>query len=229
MHVMMRLVAITQAFEDAHCLLFAWLLHHYRLEATLESGILFQVFAVFVERGSADNLNFATRQGRLQNGSSIDGAFSGASADKGVQLVDEQDDVASLLNFLNALLQTLFEFATVLGACHQCRYVKRDDAHIANDIGYLVGNDKLSQAFGNSGFAHAGLTDKEWVVLLATREDLHHALDFASSPDYGIEFAVLGLFGEVDTKFLQHAVGSARVGIEIGSAREHRRLTHHIV
>lgn len=61
--------------------------------------------------------------------------FSSASADKGMQLVDEQDDVARLLNFLNALLQTLFEFTTVLGACHQGRYVKRDDAHIANDIG----------------------------------------------------------------------------------------------
>ena len=73
------------------------------------------MFAVFVERGSADNLNFATRQGRLQNGCRIDGAFSGASADKGMQLVNEQDDVARLLNFLNALLQTLFEFTTVLG------------------------------------------------------------------------------------------------------------------
>ena len=146
-----------------------------------------------------------------------------------MQLVDEQDDIARLLNFLNAFLQALFEFTTVLGACHQSRYIKCDDAHIANDIGYLIGNDKLSQTFGNSGFAHTGFTDKQRVVLLATREDLHHTLDFASAPDYGIELAILGLFGEVDAKFLQHAVGSTRVGIEIGSAREHRRLAHHII
>ena len=59
MHMMVRFVTVTQTLKNAHSLLFAWLLHHYRLEAALESGILFQMLAVLVKRGSADDLDFA--------------------------------------------------------------------------------------------------------------------------------------------------------------------------
>ena len=59
MHMVVRFVTVTQTLKNAHSLLFAWLLHRYRLEAALESGILFQMLAVLVERGSTDDLDFA--------------------------------------------------------------------------------------------------------------------------------------------------------------------------
>ena len=72
------------------------------------------MLAVFIERGSADDLDLAARQGRLQDGSRIHRTFSCTRTDNGVELVDEQDDIVCLLDFLDALLQALLEFAAIL-------------------------------------------------------------------------------------------------------------------
>ncbi len=60
-HVMVLLVAVAQAFQDAHGLLYVGLLHQHGLEAALEGGVLFQVLAVLVERGGTDDLDLAAR------------------------------------------------------------------------------------------------------------------------------------------------------------------------
>ena len=44
-------------------------------------SVLLDVLAILVERGGADALNLAARQGRLQHIGSVDGAFRAACAD----------------------------------------------------------------------------------------------------------------------------------------------------
>ena len=77
----------------------AWLgrrlIHGDRLEATRQGSVLLDVLAVLVERRRADALDLATRQRRLEHVARVDRALGAARADKRVQLVDEQDDVAS--------------------------------------------------------------------------------------------------------------------------------------
>ena len=65
----------------------------HRLEAALQSGVLLDVFLVFVEGGGANRAQFTARQSRLQHIGSVHGAFGGTGANEGVQLVDEQDDL----------------------------------------------------------------------------------------------------------------------------------------
>jgi hypothetical protein len=65
------------------------------LEATFERGVLLDVLAVLVEGGRADALDLAAREGGLQHVRRVDRAFGAAGADERVQLVDEEDDVAS--------------------------------------------------------------------------------------------------------------------------------------
>ena len=64
----------------------------HRLEAPRQGGVLLDVLAVFVERGGADAVQLAARQGGLQEVAGVHGALGLAGADDGVQLVDEQDD-----------------------------------------------------------------------------------------------------------------------------------------
>ena len=63
------------------------------LEAAFERRIFFNVFAVFVERGGADGAQLATGQRGLEHVGGVHGAFRGARAHQGVQLVDEENDL----------------------------------------------------------------------------------------------------------------------------------------
>ena len=136
------------------------------LEAALQRGVLFDVLAVLVERGGADAVQLAARQHGLEQVAGVHGAFGLARADHGVQLVDEQDDLAlGLLHLLEHGLEALLELAAVLGAGDQRAHVERDDALVLQALGHVAAHDALRQAFDDGGLAHAGLADQHGVVL----------------------------------------------------------------
>ena len=103
-HMMVVLVTLTQALQNLNGLGDGRLVHLDRLETTFQRGILLDVLAVLVGGGRADGLQFATGQHRLQHIGSAQGAIRGACAHDGVNLIDEQHDVAAGLD----LLQTFF-------------------------------------------------------------------------------------------------------------------------
>ena len=229
MHLMMRLVAVAQPLHDAQGLLLVGLADRDGLETALEGAVLFQVLAIFVDGGGADDLDLAARQRRLEDGGGVDGSLGRTRADKGMHLVDEQDDVAGVLDLLDALLQAVLEFAAVLAACHKGGHVEREQALAAQDIGNLVGHDELRQALGDGGLAHAGLADEQRIVLLTAGEDLHDALDLAGAADDRVELAVARLLRKVGAELLQGAVGHGAGRLEGVAARVHGALAHQIV
>ncbi len=91
---MVLLVARSQALEDGDGVFDAGLFHEYGREAAFEGGVLFDVLAVLIQRGGADALHFAAGEGGLEHVGGVDGALRGAGADDGVELVDEEDDLA---------------------------------------------------------------------------------------------------------------------------------------
>ena len=88
------LVALAQAAQDRDRLLDRRLVDEDRLEAPLERGVLLDVLAVLVERRRADRVQLAAREHRLEQVGRVHRALGRAGADDGVQLVDEQDDLA---------------------------------------------------------------------------------------------------------------------------------------
>ena len=95
--VVVRLVALLQSAKDRDGVFDGGLVDEHFLEAALERGVLLDVLAVFVERGRAHAMQLAARQRGLEHVAGVHGAFGLARADHGVQLVDEQDDLAFLL------------------------------------------------------------------------------------------------------------------------------------
>src|SRR5678809_1013446 len=81
-------------------------------DGALERPVLLDVLAVLVERGGADGLDLAARQGRLQHVRGVDGTFGGTSPDQRVELVEEQHDVLRLADLLHDGLEPLLELAT---------------------------------------------------------------------------------------------------------------------
>ena len=227
-HVMVRLVAVTQAFHNANGLFRGRFGNRKRLEATRQGAIFLEVLAELFKRGGANNLDFATAQRRLQNSSGVNGAFSGTGANQRMDLVDEQDNLAVVLHFLDAFLQALFEFTAKLAARHQRGHIQRDNALATQQIGHLIRHDELGQSFHHGGFAHARLAQQQRVVLLATRQDLHHALDFFRAADNGVQLAIARFFCKIGAEFLQDALLRGLAAKRI-VARQHGGLPHQVV
>ncbi len=109
-----------------------------RLEAALEGAVLLDVLAVLVERGGADGLDLAARQGRLQHVRGVDRALGGAGADQRVELVEEEDDVLRLADLLHHRLEPLLELAAILGAGHEGAEVELQEPLVHQDVGDVV-------------------------------------------------------------------------------------------
>ena len=123
------LVALAQAAQDADRVLDGRLVDHHRLEAPLERRVLLDVLPVLVERRRADRVQLAAREHRLQHVRGVHRAFRRAGADHGVQLVDEEDDLALRVgDLLEDGLQALLELAAVFRAGDERAHVERDDA-----------------------------------------------------------------------------------------------------
>ena len=113
----MHFVALAQSAQDRDGVLDRGLADVHRLEAPLESGVLLDVLAVLVERRRADRVQLAAREHRLQHVRRVDRAFRRAGTDDGVELVDEQDDLALARGDLfEDGLESLLELAAVLRA-----------------------------------------------------------------------------------------------------------------
>ena len=133
------LVAVPQALEDLDGVGQRRLLHLDGLEAALEGGVLLQVLAVLVEGGGPDGLQLAAGQHGLEDRGGVDGALGRAGADEGVQLVDEQDDVAAGADLLEHLLEALLEVTPVAGAGHQGAEVQGVELLALDGLGHVAG------------------------------------------------------------------------------------------
>src|SRR3546814_8080768 len=78
--------------------------------------------------------------------SDLDGALGGTGTHEGVELVDEQDDVAAGADLLEHLLEALLEVAAVAGAGHERTEVERVELLVLQRLGDVVGDDLLGQA-----------------------------------------------------------------------------------
>ena len=112
-HMVVCLILREQALQDLHRQLDGRLRNLNRLETTLQSSIFFDVLPVLIQRRGTDGLELTASQLRLQQRRSVDGTFGGARTNNGVDLVDKEDDVATLVNFLKDLLQALLEVTAV--------------------------------------------------------------------------------------------------------------------
>ncbi len=224
----MRLVAIAQAAQDLHRLVDRRLLDAHLLEAALERGVALQVLPVLVERRRADRLDLSACERGLEDRRGVDGALGGARTDEVVQLVDEQDDVAALGDLLHHLLQALLELSAVLRAGHERGQVERVDLLALEDLGHLARGDARREPLDDGGLADAGLADQHRVVLLAAREDLHHALDLGLPTDDGVELALDRGLRQVPAELVEElralrllAGGSATARLAAARAGEH--------
>ena len=203
-HMMVVLVTLTQALQNLNGLGDGRLVHLDRLETTFQRGILLDVLAVLVGGGRADGLQFATGQHRLQHIGSAQGAIRGACAHDGVNLIDEQHDVAAGLDLLQNLLQAFLEIATVAGTSNHGTEVQGVDLLAFQRFRHITGVDLLRESFDHRGLAYARLADQHRVVLGAATQHHHHTLDLVGSSDHRIELPSGSLSRKVAAELVEN-------------------------
>ena len=213
----MHFVLFLQPAEDGDGVFDIRLAHEHDLKAAFERGVFFDVLAIFIERGSADGAQLSAGKRGFQHIRGVDRAFGGAGADQGVQLVDEEDDLAlRIFDFFQDGFQAVFEFAAILRAREHGSQIERDDALVLQDFGHVAGDDALRQAFDNGRLAHSRLADEHGIIFRTPRKHLHHAADFFIASDDGIELAAPCLLVQVAGITLQRLI--LRFGILVGDA-----------
>ena len=211
---MVNLVPLAQPAEDADRVLDRRLVDQHRLETPLQSRVLFDVLAIFVQRGRADGAQLAARKSGLEQVGGVNRAFGRAGADESVQLVDEEDDLTvRSLDLLQHGLQPVLELASKLRACDKRAEIERDDSLAFEAFRNVALRDALGEAFSDRGLAHPWLADQNRVVLRPARKNLHDAANFFIAADHRVELAFLGQLGQVAAVLLEGLV--FRLGVRI--------------
>src|SRR5260370_32400306 len=153
--------------------------HFDRLEAPFQGTVFFNRFAVFSWSRSANALNLAPGKRRLEDVGSIERALGGTRAHQRVQLIEEDDGILVLHQFLHDGLDALLELAAILGAGHDEREIQSQNALVRKEQGHFAVSNALGQSFDDGSLAHARLADERRVVLGAAAEDLNDALQLA--------------------------------------------------
>ena len=219
---MVRLVTLLEPAQDPDGVLDGGFADEDLLEAALEGGVLLDVLAVLVDGGGADGLQLTAGQHRLQDRRGVDGAFGGPGTHERVDLVDEQDDVATGADLLQHLLEALLEVAAVAAAGDERAEVEGVELLVGQRDRHLVSDDQLGESLDDGGLADAGLADEDRVVLRATREHLHHALDFLLAPDERVELALASELREVAPELVEDGRAAGPLGVALLTGRAAR-------
>ncbi len=220
---MVGLVAFLQTAQDGDGVLHRRLADEHRLEAAGERGVLLDVLAVFIERGGADAVQLAARQGRLQKVGGVHRPIGLAGADQGVHLVDEEDDRAfGGGDLVQHAFEPLLELAAVFRPGDQRAHVERQQLLVLQGFRHVAVDDALGEALDDGGLADARLTDQHRIVLGAAGEHLDGAADLLFAADHRIELFVARRLRQVAGVALQRVIALLGRGAVGGAAFAHR-------
>ena len=197
LHMVVLLVVMLDAAHHGQRISDAGFLHPHGLEPALQRLVLLDILAVLVEGGGTDDLDLAAGEGGLQDIARIHGTLALTGRGNGVDLVNEQDDVARRLDLAQQALDPLLELAAELGTCHKAGQVEQEDLLILQPCRYLPLGNALGNALGNGGLANARLTNEAGVVLLAAAQDLDGAVDLPVAADDIIQLPLPGFAGQI--------------------------------
>ena len=173
----------------------------YGLEAALERAVFFNGLAIFAGRGCADALNFTAAERGLQNIRGVERAFGRTCANQSVELVNEDDGVLVLHQFLHDGLEALFKLSAVFCAGDDEGKIERKNALVGEERRDVAIGDALRETFDDGGLADSGLANEHGIILRAAAENLNDALEFAFAADERIELAIGGGLREIAAEF----------------------------
>ena len=194
---MVLFVSRPESLQDLDGLVDGGLVDHDFLQAPGERSVLFDVFKV-LERGGSDHPELPRRQQRLDQHRQIHGPARGRpGANRGVNLVDEQNGHEALSQRRRDGFEPLLEVTSKASSRQERGCIEGEDLGFPERVGNLVPKQAKRQAFGQRRLAHAGVADEHGVVLAAAAENLERALQLGCPSDEWIKSPGAGALGQV--------------------------------
>ena len=199
---MVVLIFLFQATEDADGIRLIRLIDHDGLEPALQGLVFLEVFLILVESRGTNRPQFATGECRLEDVGCIHGTFSAAGSYEGMNLIDEEDDVAvGIRHLFDDALQAFLELTFVFGSGDKGTHVERIELLVLQVLRHITAHDTLRQPLDDGGLTCTRLTYQNRIVLGTAREDLQHPADLLITSDDRVEFPFAGFVYEVSRIF----------------------------
>ncbi len=207
-HFVVVLISFAQSSQDADARWHVGLIDHDALESTLQRLVFLKVFLVLVECGCSNRTQFASGQSGFQNVGGIHGSLALAGTHKGMDFINEEDDLSFALgNLVDNGFQTFLKLSLVLGTCNKGTHVKRIKLLVTQVLRHVAAQNTMGKAFDDGCFTRAGFAYQDRVVLGASRKNLKYTADFLVSSDDGVEPSCTGFVNEVLGILRQTLVG----------------------
>ncbi|CDC30491.1 putative uncharacterized protein [Faecalibacterium sp. CAG:82] len=208
-------VPLFQAAQDGDGVFHRGLIHLYRLETAFQGGVFLDILAVLVQRGGTNAVQLAAGQHGLEQVARVHGTIGLAGTHDGVQLINEEDDLAlTLLDFVQHALQALLKLTAVFCTGHQSAHVQAEHGAVFQVLGHITADDPLGQTLCNGGLADARLTDEAGVVFRLTGQDADDVPDLLVTADDRVQLLLAGQIHQVLAVLLQGVVGV--LGVVVG-------------
>ena len=136
-----------------------------------------------------------------------------------MNFVDEQNDVTASFDFFQHFLQALFEVSAVTATCNKCSKVECVQLLASQCFWHVVAHDLLCKTFDDRCLTNTWLTNEDWVVLGATRKNLHDAFHFALTTNYWVELVVFCQLREVATELIKNLTATFFLWLVFCSSR----------
>ena len=222
--MVVQLIASFDVMQDLQCLLGVSRFDEDFLEAAFQGTVFLDGVTVLVECRGADTLDGAPCQCGFQDVCGIHGARCRTRSDEGVYLIDEDNHVRVLFQFLDQLSDTLLKLSSVFRAGDDPSQVECHQSFAEEHGRALPAGDHLCETLHDGTLAHAGLTDEDGVVLLPPAQDLHHALYLPLTTYHGVELVVQRLLCQVCREIVEHGCLRLRLfglcrGMAVGCRR----------
>ena len=204
---MVLLIVWPQPFQNFQRLFLCRFFYCHRLKSPLQSGVLFNIFTIFLQSSRSDQLYLSSGKRGFQDIGSIQSAFRAACSDYGMQLVNKKKNASVLPHFIHHISDTLFKFSSVFTSCYHTGKIQYNHPLIFYRVRNHTGYDPLCKTLGNSGFAHAGFAYQTGIILSPPAENLDNTGDLPVSSHHGIQFSFCGHSRQITAVLVKH--GSA--------------------
>ena len=203
-HFVVCLVALLQSAKDRHGVLHAGLSHENLLEPTLESGVLFDVLAILIQGGRADQAKLTPGEHGLQHIGGSHRALATTGTHQGVKFVDKGDDLAlGVIDFFQDCFEAFFKLSPVLCACHDGGKVERNELLVFQRVRHVASDYPLGQTLHHCGLTYSRFTNQHRVVFGSPGQHLGHPTNLSITANNGVELAFPSNLGQVHSVLLK--------------------------